>query len=598
MKKITVMKKITLVMLLGVFMLGACTDDMTDAMLSVAEDETQNVEVSKNDRLYAVRKIKRSSEAQRAVAVTAKLWENGDTIKIKFLNGGVPIRNKVIAYGAEWMEYANIHFKYLEYGSNENADVKIGFDYDPYPYVSWVTVGTDCKAIPQDEPSINLVYVVDWEGNVFTDPADDEIVRAEILRAYGAMLGLGFEHQSPDAPNILINANTTQNQNKLVNYFGAPILNIIDEILVTYTQAQTKYTAYDETSIMVLPVSRAIVTSPIYTTLGNFELSATDKCFIAALYPKIFQAELVCYALGGAGDVLYIDAYDNLYFFQDAVGTGKQLVKMTPNGVITNLFIVPSTYLNLKTKLAVDNAGYIYLSNSVNMWQFDATGTLLHTFNRQLSSNLFASFGCAIGVLDNNDLFCVVGLSSISNPGSSGYSSIEGFLYNAGVPTSIIENLPMAPPLPFNDYLGAAVSNNNLLYVRYGGGNDLMQLNTNAGTHSVLTPDFSIDDILNLAIAPNGAPKIVGVSASRDIDDVTFFRRGVYEVSPGCGRFIHFLYTYNPNCDSSCEVRNLGALPANTLLPEIVFDFAATTRDGKITYVLAAYSLYKVTKHR
>jgi hypothetical protein len=128
------MKKITLVMVLGLFMLGACTDDMTDAMLSVAEDEMQNVDVSKNDRLYAVKQVKRSSEAQRAVAVTGKLWLNGETIKIKFLNGTEDQQEMVKEYGAEWLEYANLSFEYVE--DPTEADVKIGFDYDPYPYVS------------------------------------------------------------------------------------------------------------------------------------------------------------------------------------------------------------------------------------------------------------------------------------------------------------------------------------------------------------------------------------------------------------------------------------------------------------------------------
>lgn len=36
--------------------------------------------------------------------------------------------DKVIQYAAIWLEYVNLHFEYVN--SNEDADVKIGFNMD------------------------------------------------------------------------------------------------------------------------------------------------------------------------------------------------------------------------------------------------------------------------------------------------------------------------------------------------------------------------------------------------------------------------------------------------------------------------------------
>jgi hypothetical protein len=515
-------------------------------------------------------------------------------------------------YGAEWLEYINLSFEYV--GDNDSADVKIGFEYGDCPYVSWLTVGTDCRNIPQDEASINFIGMTDENGDVFDDPEYEPYVKADILRSYGAMLGLGFEHRSPESDIVFINPSTTLNRNKLIGHFGVSIQQIIDEIITLYTTEQTKYTAYDGTSIMVLPLPGSILVSKSYAGEGNFELSATDKCFIAALYPKTFDIEWVCDAFGYAGGDLYTDASDNLYFFRSLdpdlpSETSLKLMKMDTQGVITELFTVPSQYLSLSNALAVDNSGIIYLvnANSGNMWQFDATGTLLKTFSNHLSSASYVYYGEAIGVLDNNQLVYVAGLSNISSYSSSLYTNIFAYRYDSGTDVSTsITGLPLNGLLPLNNYQEAAVSINNLVYLRYywGDNNNLIKLDTDAGTYSLFTPAFAADDISNAATIENGEPYIMGLSASRDIADITFLRSGLYEVSPGCGGWRDFLLTYNPNCDSSCEVRNFGMLPASiskpdgTVINNIEYFYTASTRNGKITYVLGVPGLYKVTNHR
>lgn len=596
-------------MLLGIFMLGSCTKEMQDVRLPASEDEAQRFAGSKYERLYAVKKPTRGGSGAmvpQAVAVTSKLWTHKATIKIKFLNGNQDIRDKVMQYGAEWLDYINLSFEYV--ADTDSADVKIGFNYEgedeEYPFVSWVTIGTDCKDIEQDEASINLVDATDENGNVIDDPEYDSFVRADILRAYGAMLGLGFEHQSPNSTVTFINHQTTQNRRKLEGHFGVGIQQIIDEIITLYTTEQTKYTAYDSTSIMVLPLPGSILTDPRWGTNGNPNLSETDKCFIAALYPKTFDIEWVCEAFGFGGGFLCTDANDNLYFFQK-IGTVRKLMKMDTQGVITELFTVPSQYYFATdaADVVVDDSGIVYLRNNGNLWQFSSDGTLLKTFSRQLSS-VYVEFGEAMGVLDNNQLIYVAGLSNVPNPGSS-YDAIWAYRYNSGTDASIpITELPYNPPLPLNNYARVAVSINNLVYMRLSTWDWLIKLDTDAGTYSQFTPAYAADDISNAAVISDGDPRIVGLSASRDIADITFLRYGFYEISPDCGQRRDFLFTYNPNCDSSCEVRNLGMLPEsitkpdNTIINNIGYSFTASTRNGRITYVLSESNLYKITNHR
>jgi hypothetical protein len=135
-------------------------------------------------------------------------------------------------YGAEWLEYINLSFEYV--GDNDSADVKIGFEYGDCPFVSWVTVGTDCKNVPQDEASINLVALTDENGDPL-EGLDMSYIRADILRSYGAMLGLGFEHRSPNSTVVFMDPSKTLNRNRLIGYFGVSISQIIDEIITFYT---------------------------------------------------------------------------------------------------------------------------------------------------------------------------------------------------------------------------------------------------------------------------------------------------------------------------------------------------------------------------
>lgn len=160
--------------------LGACQKDCPDL------SESQEQKTFPKERLRTIKKVD-GGVSTRAVVEKEKSWTVGDTIKIKFLNGSTAIQEKVKLYAAQWLEYANLKFEYVSAG--DNADVKIGFDLDTR-FLAWSTIGMDCKAIPQNEPYLNFVWLEEDE---------DTFIKGEVLRSFGHVLGLGFEHRNPDS---------------------------------------------------------------------------------------------------------------------------------------------------------------------------------------------------------------------------------------------------------------------------------------------------------------------------------------------------------------------------------------------------------------
>lgn len=253
------MRRFKLIVVLAVALfLGAC--QKYDAC---APDEHAGTD-GKRVILWTQKQVERV--ATRAVAETDKLWEPGDTIRIKFQNGTSALQDEVKQYAAEWLTYANLTFMYVAPG--EDADVKIGFDTDER-WLAWSAIGTDCQLIPQDEVSLNFVWLEDEGASG---------VKAEVLRGFGHVLGLGFEHRNPGS-------NVQFKSNELV----AEEYNLseadVQELITLYSTDQTNFTEYDKSSIMTITIPRTLVTKPIYATSRNTELSELDKEFIAGLYP-------------------------------------------------------------------------------------------------------------------------------------------------------------------------------------------------------------------------------------------------------------------------------------------------------------------------
>jgi len=206
----------------------------------------------------------------RAALVKGKKWKTGETIRVKFLNGGTYFQDKVKLYASYWLEHANLNFEYVE--PNDKADIKIAFKWD-CDYSSWSYIGTDCKKISQYKPSMNFGW--------FSEYTSSAEFRRVILHEFGHALGLIHEHQHPEA-------NIQWNKTAVYDYYesieGWDRKSIENNLFKKYTTSQTNYSQFDPESIMLYSISSDL-TLDGFSVGWNHALSETDKNFIAGIYP-------------------------------------------------------------------------------------------------------------------------------------------------------------------------------------------------------------------------------------------------------------------------------------------------------------------------
>ncbi|MDY8135117.1 carbohydrate-binding protein [Aquimarina sp. 2201CG5-10] len=207
----------------------------------------------------------------RAASVKAVQWQPGQTIRVKFLNGNNFVQSKVRQYAVEWESYANLKFEFVS--SNSSANIKIGFKEGQFADDggSWSYLGTD---------SNNHAHSMHFGW--FNNNTSDAEFRRTTLHEFGHALGLIHEHQNPVAGI---------NWNKEVvyaYYAGAPNFwsraQVDNNLFRRYDQNITNYSVYDSRSIMHYPIPAAHTTDGVAVG-NNSQLSATDKSFIASIYP-------------------------------------------------------------------------------------------------------------------------------------------------------------------------------------------------------------------------------------------------------------------------------------------------------------------------
>ena len=111
----------------------------------------------------------------RAISPIGKLWPNGSTLSIRFLEGTAEQKDVVKRFAPQWTEYANLNF---EFNDAPDSDIRIAFANDG----AWSYVGTDAKGIHVSRPTMNFGWL-------------DEGV---VLHEFGNAIGLAHEHQNPD----------------------------------------------------------------------------------------------------------------------------------------------------------------------------------------------------------------------------------------------------------------------------------------------------------------------------------------------------------------------------------------------------------------
>ncbi|WP_161596906.1 matrixin family metalloprotease [Chitinophaga vietnamensis] len=203
------------------------------------------------------------------VLVKASRWANGKTIRVKFLNGSTFLRSKVQTYAKVWENYANIKFSFV--ADNQAADLKVNFASDNS---SWSYIGTDALTYaPGNDESIHFGW--------FDSSTSDWEFSRTVTHEFGHAIGLAHEQSSPAA-------NIQWNKPVVYAYYaqqGWSQSDVDYNVFYKYSAQVTQYSAYDPASIMQYPIDASFTTNG-FSVGWNAVLSATDKSFIASVYPK------------------------------------------------------------------------------------------------------------------------------------------------------------------------------------------------------------------------------------------------------------------------------------------------------------------------
>ena len=245
--------------------LSSCNDDNKDSYAPFDHSQSRS-------NYASAYKSEDSESLTRGAVLKSKIWPNGSTIRIKFLNGSTLAQNKVKEISKEWTGYANIQFEFV--AINENADVKISFQWET-DRVSWAYIGLDNKTIAQNLPSMNLSLFNQNDSKEIDSPD----FKASVLRNFGHVLGLVYENQNPSSA-------FEWDDMRVRNYFLSQgwKKTDIDKLISVYSTSQTNHTSFDESSIMLLYFP-GFLTKNGKGTKFNGELSATDKNLIRSIYP-------------------------------------------------------------------------------------------------------------------------------------------------------------------------------------------------------------------------------------------------------------------------------------------------------------------------
>lgn len=276
------MKKLFLIFPL-LFALGACERD------GGAEDSQSSVS-GVIPRFYGAALPDDSSPATRGVANALKVWSRPiakEQLTVKFLNGTDRYREFVKEVVLEWERCADVKFRFVD--DDQDALIRVGFDYVRGMQSSWALTGTDHaqKFAAQDEATVHFAQ---WRR------ASDAAKRSDVLRAFGQVLGLELEFRHPSFyPEWIVDADGNIDEETIRYYWENELAELIAweelkkvvlEPLSNHAFLISKTESYDPRSVMWWPFYEMIANNiPVVEFDEDYrtELSEQDKAFIEAL---------------------------------------------------------------------------------------------------------------------------------------------------------------------------------------------------------------------------------------------------------------------------------------------------------------------------
>jgi len=229
-------------------------------------DDQQSYEAAINENPENARTTG-THRRKRSLVNYSKLWANGRTLKIAFIdNTDNEHKQKIIDAAVQWLPYINLSFDFVD---GLEGDIRITTKNN----VNSSILGTDALLIHPDWPTMNL--------GVKPDHEDFEVI---VIHEFGHVLGAMHEHQHPEA-------NIPWDKPKVYEFYQNREMNPLSKeavdrnLFAPFNTIEAIYTPYDRNSIMHHPVANNL-------TLGNWEIpinrkiSKKDKQLMKLLYPK------------------------------------------------------------------------------------------------------------------------------------------------------------------------------------------------------------------------------------------------------------------------------------------------------------------------
>lgn len=209
----------------------------------------------------------RGTRRKRSVIHYSKLWANGRTLKIAFMDRPqADLKDKIITAASQWLPYINLKFEFVD---DLKGDIRIATQNNDNSSM----LGTDALLIHPDYPTMNL--------GVKPEHVDFDVI---VTHEFGHALGAMHEHQHPQA-------NIPWDKPKVYEFYQNREMNPLTpeqvdrNLFASFDTLDAIYTSYDKRSIMHHPVANTL-------TLGDWEvpinrkISKKDKRLMRLLYPK------------------------------------------------------------------------------------------------------------------------------------------------------------------------------------------------------------------------------------------------------------------------------------------------------------------------
>lgn len=209
-------------------------------------------------------------QRQPLAAVTDKMWEPGETLRVGFniVGGDINLIDKVKFYCKEWERIANIKFEFVT--DITRAVIRVGFQ----PGMSYSMIGRDVLPYSYNVLTMNFGWLRSLNN--------ESMIRRVVLHEFGHALGFIHEHQSPVA-------SIPWDKEKVYAFYAQAPNNwsrqdVDNNIFAKYASTTTNYSIYDRSSIMHYPIP-ADLTIDGSSSDWSTDFSSTDRQYAALIYP-------------------------------------------------------------------------------------------------------------------------------------------------------------------------------------------------------------------------------------------------------------------------------------------------------------------------